>query len=77
MIQLKTDEWSGESLTALFYFKKTRKILLMFVKQLFEDFEHLENRKESNLNKTCCCRPFKNGYNESGRIYLYNSIARA
>lgn len=26
MIQLKTDEWSGESLTALFYFKKTRKI---------------------------------------------------
>ena len=49
----------------------------MFVKQIFEDFEHLENRKEGNLNKTCCCRPFKNGYNESGRIYLYNSIARA
>ena len=49
----------------------------MFVKQIFEDFEHLENRKESNLNKTCGCRPFKNGYNESGRIYLYNSIARA
>ena len=56
---------------------ESRQILLMFVKQIFEDFEHLENRKESNLNKTCCCRPFKNGYNESGRIYLYNSIARA
>ena len=54
-----------------------KQILLMFVKQIFEDFENLENKKESNLNKTCCCRPFKNGYNESGRIYLYNSIARA
>ena len=29
----------------------------MFVKQIFEDFENLENKKESNLNKTCCCRP--------------------
>ena len=56
---------------------RLRQILLMFVKQIFEDFEHHENRKESNFNKTCCCRPFKNGYNESGRIYLYNSIARA
>ena len=54
-----------------------QKILLMFVKQIFEDFENLENKKESNLNKTCCCRPAVNGYNESGRIYLYNSIARA
>ena len=54
-----------------------RQILLMFVKQIFEDFENLENKKESNLNKTCCCRPAVNGYNESGRIYLYNSIARA
>lgn len=52
-------------------------ILLMFVKQIFEDFENLENKKESNLNKTCCCRPAVNVYNESGRIYLYNSIARA
>ena len=56
---------------------RERQILLMFVKQIFEDFEYLENRKKSNLNKTCCCRPFKNGYNESGRIYLYSSIARA
>ena len=31
--------------------ERDRKILLMFVKQIFEDFEHLENRKESNLNK--------------------------
>jgi hypothetical protein len=23
----------------------------MFVKQIFEDFENLENKKESNLNK--------------------------
>lgn len=53
------------------------KILLMFVKQIFEDFENLENKKESNLNKTCCCRPAVNSYNESGQIYLYNSIARA
>ena len=53
------------------------KILLMFVKRIFEDFENLENKKESNLNKTCCCRPAVNGYNESGQIYLYNSIARA
>ena len=52
-------------------------ILLMFVKQIFEDFENLENKKESNLNKTCCCRPAVNSYNESGQIYLYNSIARA
>lgn len=37
----------------------------------------LENKKESNLNKTCCCRPAVNSYNESGQIYLYNSIARA
>ena len=51
------------------------KILLMFVKQIFEDFENLENKKESNLNKTCCCRPAVNSYNESGQIYLYNSIA--
>mgnify|MGYP000842163182 CR=1 FL=1 len=43
----------------------------------FEDFENLENKKESNLNKTCCCRPAVNSYNESGQIYLYNSIARA
>ncbi len=49
----------------------------MFVKQIFEDIEHFENRKKSNLNKTCCCRSVVNGYNESGRIYLYNSIARA
>ena len=50
----------------------------MFVKQIFEDFENFENRKKSNLNKTCSCRPIKNGYNESERIYfLYNSIARA
>ena len=49
----------------------------MFVKQVFEDFEHFENRKKSNLNKTCSCRSAINGYNESGRIYLYNSIARA
>ena len=48
-----------------------------FVKQIFEDFENLENKKESNLNKTCCCRPAVNSYNESGQIYLYNSIARA
>lgn len=48
----------------------------MFVKQIFEDFENLENKKESNLNKTCCCRPAVNSYNESGQIYLYNSIAR-
>ena len=54
-----------------------RQILLMFVKQIFEDFENLENKKESNLNKTCCCRPAVNSYNESGQIYLYNSIARA
>lgn len=54
-----------------------REILLMFVKQIFKDFENIENKKESNLNKTCCCRPAVNGYNESGRIYLYNSIARA
>lgn len=54
-----------------------KKILLMFVKQIFEDFENLENKKESNLNKTCCCRPAVNSYNESGQIYLYNSIARA
>ena len=53
------------------------KILLMFVKQIFEDFENLENKKESNLNKTRCCRPAVNSYNESGQIYLYNSIARA
>ena len=53
------------------------RILLMFVKQIFEDFENLENKKESNLNKTCCCRPAVNSYNESGQIYLYNSIARA
>ena len=52
-------------------------LLLMFVKQIFEDFENLENKKESNLNKTCCCRPAVNSYNESGQIYLYNSIARA
>ena len=60
--------------------KKTefvKEILLMFVKQIFEDFENLENKKESNLNKTCCCRPAVNSYNESGQIYLYNSIARA
>ena len=56
---------------------KIRAILLMFVKQIFEDFENLENKKESNLNKTCCCRPAVNSYNESGQIYLYNSIARA
>jgi Fic family protein len=31
------------------------------VKQIFEDFENLENRKKSNLNKTCSCRPIKNG----------------
>ena len=54
-----------------------QQILLMFVKQIFKDFENLENKKESNLNKTCCCRPAVNGYNEGGRIYLYNSIARA
>ena len=36
----------------------------MFVKQIFEDFENLENKKESNLNKTCCCRPAVNSYNE-------------
>lgn len=54
-----------------------QQILLMFVKQIFEDFENLENKKESNLNKTCCCRPAVNSYNESGQIYLYNSIARA
>ena len=35
----------------------------MFVKQIFEDFENFENRKKSNLNKTCSCRPIKNGYN--------------
>ena len=35
----------------------------MFVKQIFEDFENLENKKESNLNKTCCCRPAVNSYN--------------
>ena len=57
--------------------KIIRTILLMFVKQIFEDFENLENKKESNLNKTCCCRPAVNSYNESGQIYLYNSIARA
>ena len=57
--------------------RRERKILLMFVKQIFEDFENLENKKESNLNKTCCCRPAVNSYNESGQIYLYNSIARA
>ena len=51
--------------------------MLMFVKQIFEDFENLENKKESNLNKTRCCRPAVNSYNESGQIYLYNSIARA
>ena len=56
---------------------RERQILLMFVKQIFEDFENLENKKESNLNKTCCCRPAVNSYNESGQIYLYNSIARA
>ena len=56
---------------------KAYEILLMFVKQSFEDFENLENKKESNLNKTCCCRPAVNSYNESGQIYLYNSIARA
>ena len=61
---------------ALAVFRR-RKILLMFVKQIFEDFENLENKKESNLNKTCCCRPAVNSYNESGQIYLYNSIARA
>ena len=49
----------------------------MFVKQIFEDLEYLENIKKSNLNKACCCRPAVNGYNESGRIDLYNSIARA
>jgi hypothetical protein len=42
-----------------------------------EEFANLENKKESNLNKTCCCRPAVNSYNESGQIYLYNSIARA
>ena len=57
--------------------KRDKQILLMFVKQIFKDFEHLEARNKSNLNKTCCCRPAVNGYNESGRIYLYNSIARA
>ena len=49
----------------------------MFVKQIFEDLEHFEGEKKSNLNKAYCCRPAYNGYNESGRIYLYNSIARA
>ena len=49
----------------------------MFVKQVFEVLEYFENRKKSNLNKTCYCRPAVNGYNEGGRIYLYNSIARA
>ena len=49
----------------------------MFVKQIFESIEYLENKKMSNLNKTCCCRPAVNSYNESGRIYLYNSITRA
>ena len=53
------------------------RILLMFVKLIFEDFEHFENRKKCNLNKTCYCRSIKKGYNESKRIYLYNSIARA
>ncbi len=53
------------------------RILLMFVKCFFEDFLHFVDRKKSNLNKTCYCRPVVNGYNESGRIYLYNSIARA
>ncbi len=33
-----------------------RQILLMFVKQVFEVLEYFENRKKSNLNKTCCCR---------------------
>jgi len=48
----------------------------MFVKQIFGDLEHFENRKKSNLNKTYCCRPVVYGYNENGRD-LYNSIARA
>ena len=60
-----------------YLYEYAEQILLMFVKQIFEDFENLENKKESNLNKTCCCRPAVNSYNESGQIYLYNSIARA
>lgn len=73
MEQLRSCHGQGTSAEAL----QDSQILLMFVKQIFEDFENLENKKESNLNKTCCCRPAVNSYNESGQIYLYNSIARA
>ena len=29
----------------------------MFVKQIFEEIEHFENRKKSNFNKICCLKP--------------------
>ncbi|MBQ5950940.1 MAG: hypothetical protein IJL66_02175, partial [Lachnospiraceae bacterium] len=60
-----------KALLAMYGQARKRQILLMFVKQIFEDFEDFENRKKSNLNKTCCCRPVANGYNESVRVYLY------